>query len=250
MTPRETSTHLLPALKANRENHSMAQARAVKIEIEAGRVVDGLVDTPAAGVEDNRFFILMAHGAGNDMHEALLTYLAHGLAARGHGVLRFNFPYRSEGRQRPDGQRVLERTWLAAAAWAREQAGGDWAGFLAGGKSMGARVASQLGGDGQLAVDGFLFWGYPLHAPGKAHQLRDAHLDTITAPMLFVAGTRDPFCNLERMRPVVDRLGKRATLEIVLEGDHSFRVPRASGQSQEAVYSDILKRSRQWLEQL
>ncbi len=228
----------------------MAQARAVKIEIEAGRAVDGLVDTPAAGAADSRFFILMAHGAGNDMHEALLAHLARGLAAQGHGVLRFNFPYRSEGRQRPDSQRVLERTWLAAAAWAREQAGSGWAGFLAGGKSMGARVASQLGGAGRLAVDGFLFWGYPLHAPGKTHQLRDAHLDAITAPMLFVAGTRDPFCNLEHMRPVVERLGKRATLEIVADGDHSFRVKRAAGQSQEVVYQNILDRSMQWLERL
>lgn len=225
----------------------MTQSRYVKIEIETGRSVDALVDAPATGVADDRAFIMVAHGAGNDMYEDLLAYLAHGLADQGYGILRFNFPYRSEGRQRPDSQRVLERTWLAVAAWARNQSGIGTGRFLAGGKSMGARVASQLGGAGQLVVNGFMFWGYPLHAPGKTHQLRDKHLDAIAAPMLFVAGTRDPFCHLDCMRPVVKRLGMRATLEVIADGDHSFRVSRASGKPQEGVYADILERSLRWL---
>ena len=228
----------------------MTESRSVKIEIETGRSVDALVDVPAAKVAGDRAFILMAHGAGNDMHEDLLAHLAHGLAGLGYGILRFNFPYRSEGRQRPDSQRVLERTWLAVAAWARNQGGIGTGRLLAGGKSMGARVASQLGAAGQLVVKGFLFWGYPLHAPGKTHKLRDKHLDAITAPMLFVAGTRDPFCHLDFMRPVIKRLGERASLEIITDGDHSFKVPRSSGKSQVKVYADILERSRRWLDAL
>ncbi len=228
----------------------MAPSQSVEIEIEPGRAVDGQVDLPAAGGRRCQAFVLMAHGAGNDMHEALLSFLAVGLAARGCGTLRFNFPYRSEGRGRPDSQRVLERTWLAAAEWARRRTDIETETLLAGGKSMGARVASQLGGAGQLAVDGFLFWGYPLHAPGKTHQLRDGHLDAIRAPMLFMTGTRDPFCNLDLMRPVIKRLGNRAVLEIIEAGDHSFRVPRKAGRSQEAVYADILERSHRWIEAL
>lgn len=226
----------------------MVPAQSEKIEIEAGRSVDGLVDGTTGGIPGDRCAIVIAHGAGNDMHEALLVYLARGLAARGHWVLRFNFPYRSEGRQRPDSQRVLERTWLAAAAWAREQSGVPPERLMFGGKSMGARVASQLGGAGKLAGAGFLFWGYPLHAPGKTHKLRDSHLDAIAAPMLFVAGTRDPFCNLDLMRPVIKRLKGRAILEIIADGDHSFRVPRSAGRPQEAIYADILERSLNWLQ--
>ncbi|MDJ0722249.1 MAG: hypothetical protein QNJ04_11485, partial [Desulfobacterales bacterium] len=101
----------------------MAKWRSVKIEIEPGRAVDGRVDLPAAGGEHCRAFVLMAHGAGNDMHEALLAYLADGLVSRGCGTLRFNFPYRSEGRGRPDSQRLLERTRLAASPFGRRQPG-------------------------------------------------------------------------------------------------------------------------------
>jgi predicted alpha/beta-hydrolase family hydrolase len=228
----------------------MATAQSIKIEIEDGRAVDGQVDAAAGDTSGDRRAIVMAHGAGNDMHEALLAYLARGLAARGHWVLRFNFPYRSEGRQRPDSQRVLERTWLAADAWAREHSGVSPERLMAGGKSMGARVASQLGATGKLAVAGFLFWGFPLHAPGKTHNLRDAHLEDIPVPMLFVAGTRDPFCQLDLMRPVVERLEGRAVLEIIPDGDHSFRVPRSAGRPQEAIYADILERSLSWLKRL
>ncbi|MBL0713200.1 MAG: hypothetical protein JJV98_05820, partial [Desulfosarcina sp.] len=99
----------------------MKQAQPVRIEIEAGRSVDGLVNAPDTRLAGERAAVVMAHGSANDMHEALLAYLAQGLSARGHWVLRFNFPYRSEGRQHPDGQGVLERTWLAGAAWARRQ---------------------------------------------------------------------------------------------------------------------------------
>ena len=109
--------------------------------------------------------------------------------------------------------------------------------------------AEKVAGADKLQAAGFLFWGYPLHAPGKKQQLRDAHLDAIAAPMLFVAGTRDPFCDLALLQPVVDRLKPRATLEIITDGDHSFRVPRASAKRQEAVYADIRERSLNWLKQ-
>ncbi|MDJ0856116.1 MAG: hypothetical protein QNI88_12960, partial [Desulfobacterales bacterium] len=57
-------------------------------------------------------------------------------------------------------------------------------------------------------------------------------------------------CNLDLMRPVVKRLGKRAVLEIIEAGDHSFRVPRNAGRPQETVYADILERSHRWIEDL
>ena len=119
--------------------------------------------------------------------------------------------------------------------------------LVAGGKSMGARVVSQLAGAGRLEAEGFAFWGYPLHPPGRKSQLRDAHLDLIRKPLLFVTGTRDVFCDMGLLKGVVSRLGRQATLEIVEGGDHSFHLPKSAELSQQDVYDHILARTINWL---
>jgi predicted alpha/beta-hydrolase family hydrolase len=73
-----------------------------------------------------------------------------------------------------------------------------------------------------------VFFGYPLHPPGKSDQRRDAHLPAITSPMLFFQGTRDPFASPDEMRELVKGL-PAATLSIVEGGDHSLAVARKAG---------------------
>jgi predicted alpha/beta-hydrolase family hydrolase len=220
---------------------------SVKIPIERRRFVEGRLDIPDQYAGPERTGVLMAHGAANDMHEPLLLHLAEGLSRAGCLALRFNFPYRTEGRQRPDSQRVLESAWLETVKWLRNQTEFPLDRLVAGGKSMGARVVSQLAGAGRLEAEGFAFWGYPLHPPGRKHQLRDAHLDLIQKPLLFVTGTRDTFCDMALLKGVVRRLGRQATLEIVDGGDHSFRLPKSEASSQQDVYAHILARTLRWL---
>lgn len=222
---------------------------SIRIPLEKERFMEGLLDLPERAAA-RRTAVIMAHGAANDMQEPLLQHLADGLCRDGFAALRFNFPYRTEGRKNPDSQGVLEAAWLAAAAWLRGRDTPTIDRLVAGGKSMGARVVSQLAAAGRLTADGLAFWGYPLHAPGKKHQTRDAHLDAIQSPMLFVTGTRDPFCDLALLEGVLDRLGRRAALEVIEGGDHSFRLPKDSAHRQQAVYEHILERTRGWLKAL
>jgi predicted alpha/beta-hydrolase family hydrolase len=220
----------------------------IRIPIERQRFVEGRLDIPEGNTVAGRTAVVMAHGAANDMHEPLLQYLAQGLCAAGFLALRFNFPYRTEGRKRPDSQRILESAWLETVNWLQTQADFPVERVVAGGKSMGARVASQLAGAGRLEADRLAFWGYPLHPPGRKSQMRDDHLDPIRKPMLFVTGTRDAFCDMTLLRGVVDRLGERATLEIVEDGDHSFRLSKTSTTRQDDVYAHILERTLVWLQ--
>ncbi|MFL6040324.1 MAG: alpha/beta family hydrolase, partial [Gaiellales bacterium] len=136
----------------------------------------------------------------------------------------FNFVYTEKGRRSPDRPPVLVATWRAAAAWlaARPEAKGRP--LVLGGKSMGGRIASMAAAEGMPAA-GLVFLGYPLHPPGKPDRLRDDHLDSVPAPMLFLQGTRDPFATPELLGRVAARLGPRAELRWVDGGDHSFRVP-------------------------
>ncbi len=197
--------------------------------------------------ESNRLVIL-AHGAANTMDHPLLLHLARGLAAGGISCLRFNFPYSQVGRPRPDPQPLLEEAWehvlekVTAQEWHSPEDR-----VVAAGKSMGGRVASQLASRGRLPVAGLIFYGYPLHPPGRPQELRDAHLGAIRVPMLFFSGTRDPFCRLDLMRGVIQGLGARARMVEIEDGDHSFALPQAATQGQAEVFGRILDRSLAWL---
>jgi predicted alpha/beta-hydrolase family hydrolase len=188
------------------------------IEIRTARgIVSGAWEWPRGALGA----LVVAHGAGNDMRAPLLTGLAAGLAEERIGSLRFNFPYKQEGRRAPDPPGVLRDAFAAAFEEATRRARGGP--VLAGGKSLGGRIASLLIADG-LPAAGLVFVGYPLHPPGRPEKLRDEHLGAIRVPMLFLQGTADPFARWDLIESVTSRLGRRATLRAVEGGDHSFRV--------------------------
>jgi predicted alpha/beta-hydrolase family hydrolase len=102
------------------------------------------------------------------------------------------------------------------------------------------------------AQDGFapaaaalVFFGYPLHPPGKADQRRDRHLPAIAQPMLFLHGTRDPFGTPDEMRELTASL-PGATLEIVEDGDHSLTALRRADPTGQSIES-ALDRAATWL---
>ena len=184
-----------------------------------------------------RAALILAHGAGAGQRSPFMVAAARALSSRGIAVATFDFPYMSARRRVPDRAPVLEQAWRdAIAAW-REQ---DQAGLplFIGGKSMGGRIASHVAAQGDAGVRGLVFLGYPLHPPGKPAARRDAHLPSIAAPMLFVQGSRDAFGTTDEIRELLPRLA-HATLFEVPGGDHSFKVPRAGGVSQDDVFTQI-----------
>jgi predicted alpha/beta-hydrolase family hydrolase len=118
--------------------------------------------------------------------------------------------------------------------------------LVGGGKSMGGRIASQVVAQGEPA-DALVFLGYPLHPPGRTESLRDAHLPDIAAPLLFVQGTRDAFARPDLLDAVLARLGDRATLHRVDQGDHSFAVPRSTGRTPASVEAEVAEVVIGWL---
>jgi uncharacterized protein len=198
------------------------------------------------GAAPCRTAVVLGHGAGGDRRTPFLVRLAEALAASGRGVLLYNFPYTERGGHRPDPPAVLEATTAAVHEAGRAAFGAQR--LVGGGKSMGGRIASQVVAKGGPA-DGLVFLGYPLHPPGKPEQLRDAHLPSIAVPMLFVEGTRDAFARWDLLTAVLDRLGTRAALHRIEEGDHSFAVPRRTGLSNAAVEREIHAAVLAWLAQ-
>jgi len=192
-----------------------------------------------------RFGYVLAHGAGAGMRHPFLEAIAQHLFERGVATLRYEFPYMEAHRSRPDSPAV-------AAAKVREavlHAGTEWPGLplIAGGKSFGGRMTSTAQAAQPLeGVRGLAFLGFPLHPPGKPSVARAEHLFEVQIPMLFLQGTRDEFAQLDLLTGVCERLGRRATLQLVDDADHSFKVPKRAGLTPVQVLAGLADRIVEW----
>lgn len=192
---------------------------------------------PAAG----ETYVVLAHGAGGNMHAPQLKGFAEALAARGYGAVRFNFPYSEARRKAPDRQAVLEACYRPVA----EQVAARAERVVLGGRSMGGRIASHIVAQGAPAA-GLVLLAYPLHPPGKPERLRREHLRDVTVPMLFLQGSSDTFARLDLLEETLADL-PTATLHLVEGGNHGHRVP---GRAPADVLGELVAATLEWLARL
>jgi predicted alpha/beta-hydrolase family hydrolase len=198
---------------------------------------------------DARWLLVLAHGAGADMHHAFMQAMSERLAERRIASLRFQFPYMEKGRRAPDRGGVLQDTVRAAIGAAGKHAG-DLP-LMAGGKSMGGRMTSLAAAETGLPdVRALVFFGFPLHAAGRPSAERGEHLAQVSLPMLFLQGTRDKLAELALLRPICQQLGRAATLHEVESGDHSFHVLKRSGRTDDEALDELADSVSSWTETL
>lgn len=215
---------------------------AIRLDLPGGDSIPVAFDPATAGDGDTLF--VCAHGAGGNMNDRGVTSVAKELCARGIAVVRFNFGYKERGARYPDAiQRVVPEV-AAVAEWARTNHPAKK--LIIGGRSFGGRAASMLAAEG-FACDGLVLLAYPLHAPGKTTQLRDAHLPRIGVPVLCFNGTRDTFCERPLMERVVAPLAPRWTMHWLEGADHSFHVLKSSGRKDADVLREIGDATANWV---
>lgn len=185
--------------------------------------------------------MLLAHGAGTDQYHRSMITLRDGLAARGHPVLTFDYPYRQAGRGRPDRKDTLLACHLGAYEWLAAR----FDDIVLAGRSMGGRMASYLAADG-VAVKGLVLYAYPLHPAGQPESLRADHLSAVAAPMLFFVGSRDALA-LPRLVDRWIRPLPTTTVEIIEGADHSLRVPKRTGWTEDSLYAWMIERTSGWI---
>ena len=158
---------------------------------------------------------------------------------------RYEFPYMKAGKSRPDSPAIAEASVRAAVMEAGRANPG--LPLLAGGKAFGGRMTSQAQASQPLpGVRGLVFLGFPLHPPGRPGTTRAEHLTSVDVPMLFLQGTRDEFAQLDLLQEVVRKLGDRATLHLIEEGDHSFKVRKRTGKSDSDIMNELAATIQQW----
>ena len=147
--------------------------------------------------DDVRATLILAHGAGGNRDQAMLTALGAELAPRGVRTVRIDLPFRRnrpKGPPSPAGQ-PADRAAFAETARILEIDGP----VLWGGHSYGGRMASMAVAEGPDRPDGLVLLSYPLHPPGRPEKARTAHLPDIAIPTVLVHGRRDPFASPEEL---------------------------------------------------
>ena len=170
------------------------------------------------------------------------------LAALGIGTRRSQFPYMPRRARRPDPPPVCHATVRAAVSAAARATPLP---LYAGGRSFGGRMTSQAQAHEPLpGVRGLIFLAFPLHPAGQPSTNRARHLLEVQVPMLFLQGTRDALAERGLLESLVGQLGKRASLSLVPEADHSFQLPRGSAHSDAQVRLGLWQTLAAWIASL
>jgi len=147
-------------------------------------------------------------------------------------VVAFDYPYMRAGRKTPDRLPALIDAHRAALTKVRARANGPV--FLIG-KSMGGRVGCHLALEEKVA--GVICLGYPLQS-GATGALRDEVLLALGTPILFVQGSRDSLCPLDKLAAVRARMTAPSTLLVVEGGNHSLEVSAAERKATGTTQAD------------
>ena len=215
----------------------------IDIKLDMGGTVSALLDRAEAAFA----IYVFAHGAGAGMHHPFMQAIAERLPAQGVSVLRYQFPFMEAGSRRPDRPEVAHAAVRAAVALAHERAPN--LPLFAGGRSFGGRMTSQAQAAAPLAgVRGLIFLAFPLHPANKPSHERAKHLADVRIPMLFLQGTRDALAFLDELKPVCESLGRRATLKLFEDADHSFHVPARSGRTDAQLLGEMLDFVAAWID--
>jgi uncharacterized protein len=181
----------------------------------------GSVSAECIVPEKSKCIMTLAHGAGAGMNHSFMVTLAQLLSEQHITTLRFNFPFAENKKGRPDTPAVAHQT-IEAAILKAQKLFPELPLFVAG-KSFGGRMSSQyLAAHPNPDVKGLIFYGFPLHPPGKPSTERAEHLKEVKTPMLFLQGTKDELATWNLMEPVCSSL-RGATLVKIEGANHSFK---------------------------
>ena len=213
------------------------KALSVKVSPATGTVSAELI----AG-QESKCIMVLAHGAGAGMNHSFMVTLAQSLAEEGIATLRFNFPFTENKKGRPDTPAVAHQT-IEAAMLKAQKLFPKLPLFLAG-KSFGGRMTSQyMAANPNDSVKGIIFYGFPLHPPGKPSIERAEHLKDVKSPMLFLQGSRDEFATWKLITKVCSSLPLAELIKI--EGaNHGFKAGKLD------IMKQLTTLTNEWIEKM
>lgn len=214
-------------------------ARRLRVEYAPGEKVTARLVMPDGA---DRRGVLLAHGAGLGQDHPWMVTVRDLLASAGFPTMTFDYAYMERGRKSPDRPPKLLDVHAAAA----DRLATYVDDVVLVGKSMGGRIGSHLVGDRQWPARALVYLGYPLVPMGKSEPRPIDHLLRIEAPQYFVSGTRDRLSPPELISGVVRKVASGDQL-VVPDADHSLRVLKRSGRTNEEVLAEVARDVAGWI---
>jgi predicted alpha/beta-hydrolase family hydrolase len=156
--------------------------------------------------------------------------LAELAASASLGTVRFDFPYRANGKSwPPDRNSVLLDSMHDALDGVRKEY--SHLPLLLGGHSMGGRIAAELlQKEGrELSVSGYIASSFPLGTDGLKRDERVAMLRSLPCSTLLFQGARDAKGRAEELVARLASGGDSSPVVCLPEADHGWALRKSSG---------------------
>ncbi|XP_043710950.1 KAT8 regulatory NSL complex subunit 3 [Telopea speciosissima] len=180
-------------------------------------------ESAGASIQKISPLVVFAHGAGapstSDWMLRWKDMLGKSLDAV--EVVTFDYPYISEGKRKapPKAEKLVEYHSDVIKAAVAKFSGHP---LILVGKSMGSRVSCMVAGQEDISASAIVCLGYPLKGMNGA--IRDETLLQLNTPVVFVQGSKDGLCPLDKLAAVRKKMKCANQLHVIDGGDHSFKI--------------------------
>ncbi|XP_042505161.1 KAT8 regulatory NSL complex subunit 3 [Macadamia integrifolia] len=182
-------------------------------------------ESAGASIQKISPLVVLAHGAGapstSDWMLRWKEMLGKSLDAV--EVVTFDYPYISGGKRRapPKAEKLVEFHSEVIKTAVAKFPGHP---LILAGKSMGSRVSCLVAGQEDIDASAIVCLGYPLKGMNGA--VRDETLLQLKTPVIFVQGSKDGLCPLDKLAAVREKMKFANELHVIDGGDHSFKIAK------------------------
>ncbi|KAL9264296.1 KAT8 regulatory NSL complex subunit 3-like protein [Drosera capensis] len=180
--------------------------------------------------------VVFAHGAGSPSTSEWMIRWKKMLekAVDAVEVVTFDYPYLADGKRgAPPKAEKLVNYHLDVLKKTNAKYPGHP--LILAGKSMGSRVSCMVASHEDARASAVICLGYPLK--GMKGAIRDEILVQLATPVIFIQGSKDSLCPLDKLEAVRMKMKSPTQLHVVDGGDHSFKIAKkhllATGSTQE-----------------
>jgi predicted alpha/beta-hydrolase family hydrolase len=152
-------------------------------------------------------------------------------------VVTFDYPYLADGKKRvaPKAEKLIEFHLNVVKETAAKFPGHP---LILVGKSMGSRVSCMVSAVNEdVTVSAVICLGYPLK--GAKGAIRDETLLEMGVPVMFVQGSKDPMCPLNKLEAVCNKMKAVTEVHVIDGGDHSFKIGKKHLETKELTQEEV-----------